>query len=127
MQRESKPRNSSARRVVNLVLAIALTAAPCAAASAADVIRSAGSGAWSSPQTWEGGQVPPAGARVLVRAGHRVTYDVDGADRVLRSVHVAGTLAFAPDRDTRLDVGLLMVRPGDDVSETGIGTAPTAA
>jgi hypothetical protein len=52
-----------------------------------------------------------------------VTYDVNAADRVLRSVHVAGTLTFAPDRDTRLDVGLLMVRPGEDVSETGIGTA----
>jgi hypothetical protein len=86
------------------------------------VVRSAGSGAWSSPQTWEGGHVPIAGAKVLVRPGHRVTYDVN-SDVVLRSVHVGGTLSVAPDRDTRLDVGLLMVRPGEDVSETGIDTA----
>jgi hypothetical protein len=63
---------------------------------------------------------------VLVRAGHVVSYDVN-SDAVLRSVHVAGTLRFAPDRDTRLDVGLLIVRPGEDLSETGIGTAPGAA
>jgi hypothetical protein len=70
--------------------------------------------------------VPPAGSKVLVRAGHQVTYDVS-SDAVIRSVHVAGTLSFAPDRDTRLDVGLLIVRPGEDLSETGIGTAPGAA
>src|SRR5688572_4331831 len=86
------------------------------------VVRSAASGPWSAPATWVDGQVPGAGTRVLVQAGHRVTYDVN-SDAVLRSVHVAGTLAFAPDRDTRLDVGLLMVRPGDSVSEDGIGTA----
>ncbi len=28
-------------------------------------------------------------------------------------------MTFAPDRDTRLDVGLLKVQPGDDASENG--------
>src|SRR5262249_47274083 len=37
----------------------------------------------------------------------------------LRSVHVAGTLRFATDRPTRLDVGLIKVQPGDDASEDG--------
>src|SRR5690349_7359386 len=109
-----------------VVSAVAVLAAAGWASAETTVIRSASSGAWSAPATWEGGQVPTAGSKALVRAGHRVTYDVN-SDRVLRSVHVAGTLAFAPDRDTRLDVGLLMVRPGEDVSETGIGTAAGSA
>ena len=83
-----------------------------------DLIRSGQSGAWSAPATWEGGKVPAAGARVQVRAGHAVVYDVD-SDAVIRSIHVAGTLAFAPDRDTRLDVGLIKIQAGDDASEDG--------
>jgi hypothetical protein len=79
---------------------------------------SAHSGPWSAVTTWEGGRVPAAGERVQVRAGHTVVYDVR-SDRVLRSIHVAGTLTFAPDRDTRLDVGLLKIQPGDDASENG--------
>src|SRR4051812_285379 len=86
--------------------------------SAAGLIRSARGGPWSAPATWEGGRVPGAGARVQVRAGHTVVYDVK-SDRALRSVHVAGTLTFATDRDTRLDVGLVKVQPGDDASEDG--------
>lgn len=62
--------------------------------------------------------MPGAGARVQVRAGHTVLYDV-ASDVVIRSVHVAGTLRFARDRDTRLDVGLLKVQPGEDASEDG--------
>src|SRR5262245_53406797 len=70
---------------------------------APSVIRSARSGPWSAPATWEGGKVPAAGARVLIRNGHRVVYDVN-SEAVLRGVNVAGTLTFAADRDTRLDV-----------------------
>lgn len=84
-------------------------------------VRSAKSGPWSSPATWEGGSVPAAGARVQVQAGHRVVYDVV-SDQLLKSVHVAGTLAFDPDKDTRLDVGLLLVKPGDAISETDAAT-----
>jgi uncharacterized protein (TIGR03067 family) len=82
------------------------------------LIRSARSGPWSAPDTWEGGTVPGAGARVQVRAGHTVTYDLS-SDRVLRSLHVAGTLTFARDRDTRMDVGLIKIQPGADASEDG--------
>src|SRR5262249_18034265 len=82
-------------------------------ANAPPVVRSAGSGFWSAPATWEGGKIPAAGARVQVRAGHTVTYDLKSA-RVIRSIHVAGTLTFARDKDTRLDVGLIKVQPGDD-------------
>src|SRR4051812_44377824 len=82
------------------------------------LIRSAKSGIWSNPATWEGSKVPAAGARVQVRAGHTVRYDA-ASDDVLRSVHVAGVLSFAPDRNTRLNVGLLKIQPGDDASENG--------
>jgi hypothetical protein len=92
-------------------------------ASAADdevpgLIRSARSGPWSATATWEPGRVPGVGARVQVRSGHTVTYDIS-SDQAIRSIHVAGTLSFAGDRDTRLRVGLLKIQPGDDASENG--------
>ena len=89
-------------------------------ASAAEppLVRSAKSGDWSAPGTWEGGKVPAAAARVQVREGHTVRYDVK-ADHAIRAIHVAGTLSFAPDKDTRLDVGLIKIRAGDDASEDG--------
>ena len=101
-------------------------------ATAGDVpalVRSAGSGAWSAASTWEGGAVPTDGARVQIRTGHVVEYDAS-SDRVIRSIHVAGTLRFATDRTTRLDVGLIKVQAGDDASEDGFDCddhAPTIA
>jgi hypothetical protein len=82
------------------------------------LIRSAKSGPWSAANTWEGGKLPAAGARVQVRAGHSVTYDVKSAEAI-RSLHVAGTLTFARDRDTVLTVGLIKIQPGEDASEDG--------
>src|ERR1043166_7175225 len=82
------------------------------------LIRSARSGPWSAPSTWEGGHVPSPGSRAQIRSGHTIRYDLN-ADQALRSLHVAGTLAFARDRDTRLDVGLLKIQPGEDASENG--------
>src|SRR4051794_15374129 len=43
--------------------------------AATALTRSAGSGRWSEPTTWENGRVPGSGARVQVRAGHTVAYD----------------------------------------------------
>ncbi|HZT80964.1 MAG TPA: G8 domain-containing protein, partial [Gemmataceae bacterium] len=99
-------------------LLTALLAATAAGAAEPAVLRSAKSGPWSAAATWEGGRVPGAGARVQVRAGHRVVYDVQ-SDAAIRSVYVAGTLTFAPNRDTRLGVGLIKVQAGDDASENG--------
>jgi hypothetical protein len=103
----------------------ALTCVLCAGAAlaqsatpAARLIRSAGSGAWSNATTWEGGQVPSAGARVQIRAGHAITYDVISTEAI-RFLHIAGQLTFAHDRDTRLDVGLIKIQPGDDATEDG--------
>jgi hypothetical protein len=80
--------------------------------------RSAATGRWSDKATWEGGNVPRVGARVQVGAGHVVTFDIQ-TDGPIRSIHVAGTLRFDPDRDTRLDVGLIKIQAGDDAGESG--------
>jgi hypothetical protein len=81
-------------------------------------VRSAKSGPWSAAATWEGGKVPAAGARVQVRAGHTVTYDVDSG-QAIRTIHIAGSLTFARDKTTRLDVGLIKIQAGDEASEDG--------
>ena len=102
-----------------LALMILLGAIPQAAtAAAADLIRSVNGGPWSDASTWEGGKVPGPGARVQIRTGHVVRYEIQ-SDVPIRSIHVAGILEFARDRDTRLDVGLIKVQPGDDASENG--------
>ncbi|MFN0018156.1 MAG: G8 domain-containing protein [Pirellulaceae bacterium] len=84
------------------------------------VVRSAKSGLWSNPATWEGGQTPTAGVKVQIRPEHTVMYDVKAADElVIRSLHVAGTLTFATDKSTQLNVGLLKIEATDSVSEEG--------
>ena len=102
------------------------TAADAADCKAAPIVRSARSGPWSAAATWEGGKVPAAGARVQVRTGHTVIYDLK-SDQVIRSIHVAGTLTFARDKDTRLDVGLIKIQPGDEASEDGFDCDAHAA
>src|SRR5262249_62174294 len=77
---------------------------PAGAGDPTPLVRSQRSGPWSAPSTWEGDAVPRAGARVQVRLGHRVIYDAS-SDRPIRSIHVAGTIAIANDRETRVDVG----------------------
>ena len=84
----------------------------------AGLIRSVQSGPWSVASTWDAGTVPGAGARVQIREGHVVVYDVK-SEQATRLVHVAGTLTFARDKDTRLDVGLIKIQAGDDASEGG--------
>jgi hypothetical protein len=80
--------------------------------------RSAQSGKWSEVTTWEEGKLPKGGDRVQIREGHRVVYDVD-SDQAIRMIHVAGTLAFATDRSTRLDVGLVRISAGNSADEDG--------
>lgn len=89
-------------------------------ANAAETVwtRSAASGPWSAVATWEGGRVPEAGARVHVRPGHVVVYDVK-TETPIRAVYVAGTLTFAADRDTQMNVGVLKIEAGDEPSEGG--------
>src|SRR5687768_11881813 len=81
--------------------------------------RTAKSGLWSAAATWEKQRLPKAGDFVQIRPGHAVTYDVH-SDQALRMLHVAGTLTFARDRDTRLDVGLIKVQPGEEATEGAV-------
>jgi hypothetical protein len=84
----------------------------------ANVLRSAKSGLWSESSTWNDGKVPGAGSRVQIRRGHTVTYDAK-SDAIIRFIHVAGNLSFAPDKDTLLNVGLIKIQAGDEASEDG--------
>lgn len=95
----------------------ALAAAPCLAADP-PLVRSSRSGPWSAAETWDQGRVPKAGDRVVVRPGHRVTYDAASED-VIRLVQVAGVLDFARDRDTRLEAGLILVTASEEPTEDG--------
>ena len=81
-------------------------------------VRSARSGKWSDPATWAEKRVPKAGDYVQIRAGDSVTYDVN-SDQAIRMVHVAGTLAFAREKSTRLDVGLIKIQSGETAVEDG--------
>jgi hypothetical protein len=77
-----------------------------------------GDGKWSDPSTWEGSRIPTAGDIVLVRPGHRVTYDV-ASSAVIRSVHVGGVLTFSREKDTLLCAGLIRIAPGEECTEEG--------
>src|SRR5262249_3448494 len=103
--------------VYALLAALVISADP-APAELPPVIRSAASGPWSAPATWADGKVPGAGDRVLIRGGHRVVYDVR-SEQVIRGINIAGQFSFAPDKDTRLEVGLVKVQAGDEYSEEG--------
>ena len=84
------------------------------------VFRSLQSGPWSAGATWEGGKVPSSGSKVQIRPGHQVTYDLEADDRtVIRAVFIAGTLAFSPDKNTRLNVGLIKIEASDSTVEEG--------
>src|SRR5262245_40807597 len=97
---------------MRFLIALALVCLSASSTLASDgplIINSVRSGAWSNARTWEGGAVPGAGSRVMIRAGHRVVYDAS-SDEAIRAINVAGVLSFAPDRDTRLAVGLLKIQ-----------------
>ena len=71
-------------------------------------IQSVASGAWSNPSIWSLGRVPAAGDRVGIAAGTSVSYDVVN-DSALNCLGVNGAMTFAVDRNTRINVGTLMV------------------
>src|SRR5476651_4558 len=107
------------RKIVILASALLIVMASAGLAQPpGPIVRSAASGAWSSSKTWDSGTVPAAGSRVLIRTGHTVRYDVVSTE-VIRVIHIAGTLTFAHDRDTRLDVGLVRIQTGNTPSEEG--------
>ena len=105
-------------RVWMMVIGMATLCGAQVWAADSGIVRSAKSGPWSAAETWEGGKVPAAGARVHVLSGHKVTYDLK-SDDVIRAINIAGTLAFARDRDTLLNTGLIKIELNDTFSEEG--------
>ena len=105
--------------LVGLLVSAWLVGQLSAQGAAPEIIRSVADGAWSSAKTWEKGKVPAAGDRVQIRKGHEVLYDIS-SEEAIRAIHVAGSLRFATDRDTRLDVGLIRIEAGDEWKEDGI-------
>lgn len=106
-----------------VLLAVVMTTTVAAAAeknagSVAPIIETAKSGPWSDQATWKGGRVPGAGARVLIRSGHDVKYDVV-SEHAVRGITLSGRLTFATDKDTRLNVGLINIQAGDQYTESG--------
>lgn len=81
-------------------------------------LRSVRDGRWSDPETWTPSRIPTGGDRVLVSRGTRVLYDAKTGD-VIRLIQIAGTLTFARDRDTLLNVGIVKVQNSDTCSESG--------
>src|SRR5207253_2530101 len=78
------------------------------------------SGARSDASRWEGCGVPGNGVKVQVRPEHTVTYDIEAPESlVIRSLHIAGTLTFAADKTTQLNVGLIRIEATDKTSEEG--------
>jgi G8 domain len=83
-----------------------------------NIVRSTKSGPWENAATWADGKVPAAGDSVLIRTGHRVVYG-SKEEKPFRSIHVSGTLAFDPDRETVLPVALLKIQSGENTAEEG--------
>lgn len=66
------------------------------------------SGLWSDPATWMHGQIPDAGARVVIPAG--VSVELAQVNPVVhKTIRVDGTLHFATQVDTTLLVDTLIV------------------
>jgi hypothetical protein len=80
-------------------------------------VQSIASGDWSAASTWSP-RPPKAGDRVKISRDTRVVYDV-ASDDVIRMIQVVGTLSFARDRDTLLNVGIVKVQASETCSESG--------
>ncbi len=98
---------------------VSLAAEPPAPGSV-KLVRSVQSGAWSNAATWEGREIPGHGVQVQVRSGHTVTYDVQAPESlIIRALFVAGTVSFATDKSTQLNVGLIKIVASDSTEEEG--------
>lgn len=92
-----------------MIRACILALVIAAAAHAGEfTVRSVGDGKWSSPATWSTGRPPRAGETVFIAPHTQVIYDIQ-SDDLIPLLQVAGTLRFAPDKNTTLTVCILKV------------------
>ena len=102
-----------------LLCRVSLAALPPAPGNV-KLVRSVQSGAWSNAATWEGNEIPSHGVQVQVRPGHTVTYDVRAPESlVIRALFIAGTVSFATEKSTQLNVGLIKIEASDSTEEEG--------
>ncbi len=82
-------------------------------------------GSWFDPDTWAGGEVPGEGAKVLIPEGVEVQYDGESSVSLF-TVRVDGSLEFATDQNTFMEVDTFVVSPSGHLT---IGTMdnPVAA
>lgn len=87
------------------------TAALALVPDGSETVVAVADGLWSDTATWSG-EVPVAGARVLIPEGRTVRYDVARED-ILASLRIDGALVFVNDRETALSVDTMVVtHPG---------------
>ena len=65
-------------------------------------------GPWSAAATWNHGQAPASGSKVLVPEGVDITFDLADSP-TLNWIRVDGGMSWATDKNTRLTVETLMV------------------
>ena len=81
-------------------------------------IRSVKDGKWSDKNIWKPARLPKSGDRVLISRETTVEYNVQSKE-VFRMVQVVGTLSFARNVDTEMNVGILKIEDSDLCSENG--------
>ncbi len=110
---------------VLMILVFPNAPTPTVQLHAQTVVTSTRSGRWSDPATWSSGRLPGQGEPVVIARGHSVAYDVHSDVEVGR-LRIQGSLVFARDRYTRLDVGNVIVDSGGYL-EMGTTAAPIPA
>ena len=81
--------------------------------SGEETVTAINDGSWFDPNTWNSGEVPSYGAKVLIPSGITVLYDQESTARI-DIIKVDGNLIFAHDQSTKLIV--------DTLFSTTIGT-----
>jgi len=84
------------------------------------------SGDWSDPDTWEGGRVPGAEAKVHIPEDLEIVYDVE-SDTPLHTVRVDGILTWARQQDTTMVVETIVSTHGSQIEIGSMHNSPIAA
>lgn len=83
------------------------------------------SGDWSNPATWQSGQLPESGDKVLISQGIHVTFDIQMTEP-MRWIRVDGHLKWKTDANTTMMVETLASISGSAI-EIGSSTHPIQA
>jgi hypothetical protein len=95
-------------KTVRLILTALAVFSPGVLSAEPFTLESKGDGAWSDAATWQPARQPKAGDKVHIQSGHAVVYDAKSPN-LIPLLHIEGSLVFARDRDTELNVAVLKV------------------